>query len=91
VRALPFNVMGRPGLNPEGGDARHIGIRLPEDTLTGVVLAAAGESVTISEWVRGALDAELMRRQIDLAEAIGQPLLPVPNGGHAPPGGDTAA
>lgn len=68
------------------GRADRISLRLPEDTLRGVVLAAAGESVTISKWIRSVIEPELMRRQIELAEAIGQPLLPVPDRGDAPPG-----
>lgn len=82
--------MAQRPLNGQGGDAQSIHLRLPDDTLQGTVLAAAGESISISEWVRGVIEAELMRRQIELAEAIGQPLLPIPDGGKAPPGGAAA-
>jgi ABC-type amino acid transport system permease subunit len=78
--------MAQQPLSDDGGTSPRISLRLPDDTLTNVVLAAAAESVTISEWCRGAIEAELMRRQIELAEAAGMAVLPVPDRGKAPPG-----
>jgi hypothetical protein len=82
--------MAQRPIDPNGGETTVVATRLLTPTLHGVALAAAGDSITISEWIRNLIEAELMRRDIELAQAIGQPLLPVPDRGAAPPGGAAA-
>lgn len=61
-------------------------MRLPDELLGRVALAAAARDITISEFVRHATEVELGLVDIELAEAAGMALLPVPDGGKAPPG-----
>jgi len=82
--------MAQAPLNPQGGDAPSIHLRLSDDIKTRLVLRAAAVGVTVSEQVRRDVAEANARAELELAEAAGLLMLPVLDGGHAPPGGSTA-
>lgn len=80
MSARPLNTNGHEGR------AERIGVRMPDGTLSGVVLAAAARDISISEFIRHCVEVEMVRLEIELAEAAGMAVLPVPDRGAAPPG-----
>ena len=81
-------------LNEQGGEARRFQLRLPDEMLGRLALAAGARDLTISEFIRHACEIEMARMDIELAEAAGMAVLPAPGGGHlggtGPPGGSRA-